>query len=158
MQEQRVLYRQPNGDKIDFPALGAAMTELKLGTVNIRQLGDKHADTGFLSQLIKEEVGDTRDHPDAIVFAGPKVMLDQNVPAETLRDIGTVDFPMFYMNYNSNPQQVPWRDAIGRAVRYFHGIEYTITRPRDLWLAVNEMCSQIVKSRNEKATASISTR
>jgi hypothetical protein len=158
MQEQRVLYRQPNGDKIDFPALGAAMTELRLGTVNVRQLGDKHADTGFLSQLIKEEVGDTRDHPDAIVFAGPKVMLDQNVPAETLRDIGTVDFPMFYMNYNSNPQQVPWRDAIGRAVRYFHGIEYTITRPRDLWLAVNEMCSQIVKSRNEKATASISTR
>jgi hypothetical protein len=134
------------------------MTELKLGTVNIRQLGDKHADTGFLSRLIKEEVGDSREHPDAIVFAGPKVMLDQNVPAETLRDIGTLDFPMFYMNYNSNPQQVPWRDAIGRAVRYFHGIEYTITRPRDLWYAVNEMCSQIVKSRNEKATASISTR
>ena len=157
MQEQRVMYRQVVGDKIDFPALGNALSSLRLGTVNLHQLGDKHGDTGFLSQLIRQELADAHDRPDALVFAGPKVMLDQNVPTETLKDIGTVDFPMFYMNYNSNPQQVPWRDAIGRTVRYFHGVEYTITRPRDLWYAVNEMCSRIVKSRNEKATASIST-
>jgi hypothetical protein len=155
--EQRVMYRQEDADKIDFPALGTALGALRLGTVNVRQLSDKHGDTGFLSQLIRQEVGDARGHPDAVIFAGPKVMLDQNVPTETLRDIGTVNFPMFYMNYNSDPQQVPWRDAIGRTVRFFHGIEYTITRPRDLWYAVNEMCSQIVKSRNEKATASISS-
>jgi hypothetical protein len=157
IEEQRVMYRQENVDRIDFPALGTALGALKLGTVNVRQLSDKHADTGFFSQLIRQEIGDARDHPDAVIFAGPKVMLDQNVPTETLRDIGTVSFPMFYMNYNSNPQQVPWRDAIGRTVRFFHGIEFTITRPRDLWYAVNEMCSQIVKSRNEKATASISS-
>ncbi len=157
MQEQRVMYRQADADKIDFPALGTALSALKLGTVNLHQLSDKHGDTGFLSQLIREEIGDSKNQPDALVFAGPKVMLDQNVPNETLRDIGTVNFPMFYMNYNSDPQQVPWRDAIGRTVRFFHGVEYTISRPRDLWVAVNEMCSQIVKSRNEKATASISS-
>jgi len=157
MQEQRVMYRQADGDKIDFPALGTALAALKLGTVNVQQLGEKHGDTGFLSQLIRQEVGDAKSQPDALIFAGPKVMLDQNVPTDTLRDIGTVNFPMFYMNYNSDPQQVPWRDAIGRTVRFFHGVEYTISRPRDLWYAVNEMCSQIVKSRNEKATASISS-
>jgi hypothetical protein len=157
IQEQRVMYRQEDTDRIDFPALGAALGALKLGTVNIRQLGEKHPDTDFLSHLIRQEIGDAHNHPDALIFAGPKVMLDQNVPTETLQDVGTVDFPMFYINYNSNPQQVPWRDAIGRAVRYFHGIEYTVTRPRDLWYAVNEMCSHIAKSRNEKATASISS-
>jgi hypothetical protein len=157
MQEQRVMYRQEDADRIDFPALGSALGALKLGTVKLQQLSDKHGDTGFLSQLIRKEIGDAQDHPDALIFAGPKVMLDQNVPTETLRDIGTVNFPMFYMNYNSEPQQVPWRDAIGRTVRFFHGVEYTITRPRDLWYAVNEMCSQIVKSRNEKSTASISS-
>ena len=157
MQEQRVMYRQADADKIDFPALGTALAALRLGTVNLHQLSDKHGDTGFLSGLIRQEVGDAKDQPDALIFAGPKVMLDQNVPTETLRDIGTVNFPMFYMNYNSDPQQVPWRDAIGRTVRFFHGVEYTISRPRDLWYAVNEMCSQIVKSRNEKATASISS-
>ena len=156
MQEQRVMYRQAAGDKIDFPALGNALASLRLGTVNLRQLGDKHGDTDFLGHLIRQELSDSHERPDALVFAGPKVMLDQNVPTETLKDIGTVDFPMFYMNYNSSPQQVPWRDAIGRTVRYFHGVEYTISRPRDLWYAVNEMCSRIVKSRNEKATASIS--
>jgi len=156
MQDERVMYRQQSADRIDFPALGKALTTLKLGTVNLQQLGDKHGDTWFLSQLIRDELADAHDHPDALVFAGPKVMLDQNVSNETLKDIGTVDFPMFYINYNSNPQQVPWRDAIGRTVRYFHGVEYTITRPRDLWYAVNEMCSRIVKSRNERTTASVS--
>ncbi|HTP86921.1 MAG TPA: hypothetical protein VMJ34_08235 [Bryobacteraceae bacterium] len=157
MQDEKVMYRQGDEDKIDFPALGNALTQLKLGTVTVRQLGDKHSDIAFLSELIRKEVSEAHNRPDALIFAGPKVMLDQNVSNETLRDIGPVDFPLFYMNYNTNPQQVPWRDAIGKTVRFFHGIEYTITRPRDLWYAVNQMCSQIVKSRNEKATASISS-
>ena len=49
------------------------------------------------------------------------------------------------MNYNLYPQQVPWTDAIGKAVKYFNGYEYTISRPRDLWFAVNEVVTRIVK-------------
>jgi hypothetical protein len=49
------------------------------------------------------------------------------------------------MNYNLYPQLTPWRDSISRAVRYFKGQEYTISRPRDLWFAVSEMVSRIVK-------------
>jgi len=47
-----------------------------------------------------------------------------------------------------NPQAAPWKDAISRTVKHFNGREYTISRPRDLWFAVSEMVSHIVKSRN----------
>ena len=157
MQEQRVVYRQEDADRIDFPALGDALKSLNLGTVDLKRLGEKHGDTDFLSDLIKREVGPQSDHPDALVFAGPKVMLDANVPQDSLKQIGSVDFPVFYMNYNLNPQAVPWKDAISRAVRFFRGTEYTISKPRDLWFAVSEMVTRIVKSRNGKVAAAISS-
>jgi len=158
MQEQKVLYRQERADRIDFPALGAAINTLNLGTVDLKQLGDKHGDTDFLTELVRKEVvASPQNHPDALIFAGPKVMLDSNVPEDSLKDAGGVDFPVFYMNYNLNPQAVPWKDAISHTVKFFRGTEYTISRPRDLWFAVSEMVSRIVKSRNAKQTASISS-
>jgi hypothetical protein len=158
MQEQKVLYRENDADHIDFPALGAAVNGVNLGTVNFKQLSDKHSDTEFLTNLVRKEVvSSPQNHPDAIIFAGPKVMLDENVPQDTLKDLGDVDFPVFYMNYNLNPQAVPWKDAISRTVKFFRGTEYTISRPRDLWFAVSEMVSRIVKSRNARQSAAISS-
>jgi hypothetical protein len=90
---------------------------------------------------------DARQRPDALIFAGPKVMLDANVPQDTLKEIGQVEYPVFYMNYNFNPQSNPWRDAIGNTVKFFKGAEYTISRPPDLWRAWTEIMSRIVKFR-----------
>ncbi len=158
MQEERVVYRQEGVDRIDFPALGQALGSLNLGTVDLKRLSEKHGDTEFLADLVRREVcSGTKNHPDALVFAGPKVMLDANVPQDALKEAGEVNFPVFYMNYNLNPQAVPWKDAISHTVRFFRGYEYTISRPRDLWFAVSEMVSRIVKSRNGRQTSSIST-
>ena len=157
MQEERVVYRQEGADRIDFPALGEAINSLNLGTVDLKRLGEKHGDTDFLAGLVRHEVGSNTSHPDALIFAGPKVMLDSNVPPDALKEAGEVNFPVFYMNYNLNPQAVPWKDAISHTVHFFRGYEYTITHPRDLWFAVSEMVSRIVKSRNGKQTSSIST-
>jgi hypothetical protein len=158
MQEQRVVYRQEDVSRIDFPALGEALGSLNLGTVNLKQLSEKHGDTEFLTGLVRREVVPTPDdHPDAVVFAGPKILLDANVPQEALREAGDLSFPVFYMNYNLHPQAVPWKDAISRTVRFFRGYEYTITKPRDLWLAVSEMVSRIIKSRNGRDSAAISS-
>ena len=151
IQEQRVLYRQSSSEKIDFPALGQALQSMKLGTVDLKRLSQKHGDTDFLTDLIKKEMS-ADDHPDALVFAGPKIMLDSAVPQETLTPlVSDVDYPVFYMNYNLNPQAVPWKDSISRAVKVFRGTEYTISRPRDLWFSVTEMVSRIVKSRHSHA-------
>jgi len=150
IQEQRVLYRQSSSERIDFPALGHALETVKLGTVDMKRLAQKHGDTDFLTDLIKKEMG-AEDHPDALVFAGPKIMLDAAVPQETLTPLASdVDYPVFYMNYNLNPTAVPWKDSISRAVKVFRGTEYTISRPRDLWFSVTEMVSRIVKSRHSR--------
>lgn len=158
MHEQRVLYRQDSANRIDFPALGDALNQVKLGTVDLKRLGQKHGDTEFLADLIKQELAGGPDRPDALVFAGPKVLLDENVSQDNLKDVGEVEYPLFYMNYNLNPQQTPWRDSIGRAVRFFRGTEYTISRPRDLWFAVNEMVSRIVKSKHGRQISSVASK
>jgi hypothetical protein len=158
MQEQKVIYRQEGSSRIDFPALGSALTTLNLGTVDLKRLSDKHGDTDFLTGLVRKEMTpDPQDHPDAVVFAGPKILLDANPPEEALKDASDIDFPVFYMNYNLNPQAVPWKDAISHTVHFFRGYEYTISRPRDLWFAVSEMVTKIVKSRNGRPASSISS-
>ena len=145
MQEQRVIYRQESASKIDFPALGDALHSLDLGTVELKKLEQKHADTDFLADLMKREMKSDQGEPDAFIIAGPKVMLDDSVPADTLKQIGEPKFPLFYMNYNVNPQANPWRDAIGSAVKSLKGAEFTISRPRDLFFAWSEIMGRIVK-------------
>jgi hypothetical protein len=91
-----------------------------------------------------------------MIFAGPKAMLEQRVGRDDLPDLKTVDYPVFYMNYATNPEAMPWRDTIGNAVRALKGVEYTVSKPRDLWFAVSDLVARIAKTRNAKAVASVS--
>jgi len=154
MQEQRVIYRQEEASQINFPALGKALQSLNLGTVDLKRLSQKHGDTQFLSELITKELKDERGQPDAVIFAGPKVMLDEGIPAETLKQLGDVKTPVFYMNYNLNPQTTPWRDAIGNAVKALKGDEYTISRPRDLFFSWTAIIGRIVKLKFGRTSSS----
>jgi hypothetical protein len=90
-------------------------------------------------------VKDSKNEPDAVIFAGPKVMLDNGLSADTLKQLADVKFPVFYMNYNLNPQVNPWKDAIGYCVKYLKGVEFTISRPRDLFFAWTDIMGRIVK-------------
>ncbi|HLI76966.1 MAG TPA: hypothetical protein VKV02_08465, partial [Acidobacteriaceae bacterium] len=90
IEEGRVIYRQDTAGEIDFPALGQALKTMKLGTVNVARLGAPHSQTQFLQSLIEKEVA-TSTHPDAVIFAGPKAMLDADVPQDDLRRIGDIE-------------------------------------------------------------------
>lgn len=154
LQEQKVIYRQPVSDQIDFPAVGEAIKSLQLGRVDFTKLQQKNSEGEFLGGLLREEMkAEGESAPDAVIIAGPKVMLEGNVPAESLKTVGELSGPVFYLNYNLNPTQNPWRDSISQAVRFFKGQEYTISRPRDLWFAVSEMVARIVKSKSGKRSA-----
>jgi hypothetical protein len=148
--ETRIFYRQEAADKIDLPALGKALQSMKLGTVDVQQLSQKHSETDFLENLITTEVS-AASHPDAVIFAGPKVMLNADVPQDGLRRIGDIECPVFYMNYILSPQAIPWKDSISHAIRTFKGTEFTISRPRDLWFSTTEMVSRIVRRKHEKS-------
>lgn len=143
MTEQRVLYRQDNADQIDFPALGNAVQSLAPGRVDFKKLAVKNSETDFLASLLENEL--RKDAPDAVILAGPKVMLEESVPADSLKTLENINYPVFYMNYNLEPVRNPWRDAIGNAVKKLKGYEYTISRPKDLWTAWSDIMSRIVK-------------
>lgn len=155
LHEQRVLYRQMNADRIDFPALGSALESINLGTVDLARLARKHGDTEFLEELIRSETAD-ESPPDALIFVGPKAMLDENVAREALREVGLLPFPVFYLNCNLYPQRWPWRDAVGNVVRFYKGWEYTISRPRDIWFAVKEMITKVADFKHAIHTSSSS--
>ena len=122
--------------------------------MDLKHLTQKHGDTEFLAGLMTQELTTGPEHPDAVIFAGPKVMLDDAIPPETLKQLSDVKEPVFYMNYNLNPQANPWRDAIGNTVRYLKGVEYTISRPRDLFFSWTEIVARIVKSKFGRTLAS----
>jgi hypothetical protein len=143
MNEQRVVYREDDSDQIDFPELGKALSSLKPGIIDYRKLADPHSGSDFLASLVVKELSNNKS--DAVIFAGPKVMLNENVPSDSLKELSSVSYPVFYMNYNLSPQQNPWRDPIGNIVKHFRGLEYTITRPRDLWTSWSDIMSHIVK-------------
>jgi len=147
LQEQKVIYSQQEAPQIDFPALGHALRSLNLGTVDLKRLAQKHGDSEFLAGLITREVGQAKDRPDAVIIASPKVAVEDVIPQEALKQLSDVKFPVFYMNYNLNPTGNPWRDAIGTAVKYLKGIEFTISRPRDLFFAWNEIMGRIAKGK-----------
>jgi hypothetical protein len=75
--EQRIFYRDENADQIDFPALGKAVASIRPGVVEYRKLIDRHSGAEFLRRLFEAEL-DNSD-ADAVVFAGPKVMLEEEV-------------------------------------------------------------------------------
>jgi hypothetical protein len=154
LQEQRVLFRQASSDKIDFPGLGESLQSLNLGTVDLKRLSNKNGGAEFLTSLMEKEFANT-ERADAVVFAGPKAMLEANIPSEQLKHLSEFDVPVFYMNYILNPYANPWRDSIGQAVKFLKGVEFTITRPRDLWFAVTDMMTRLVKTRNAKQVASV---
>lgn len=152
LHEQRVLYRQEMAPRIDFPALGQAVESLNPGTVSLAQLGERHPEAQFLADLVRDEL--RSGEADALIFAGPRTLMDGGVPSDVLRAIGQVDYPVFYLNYILYPQTLPWRDAIGSVVRFFRGLEYTISRPVDLWRAMGEIVSRINEARSQRLASS----
>jgi hypothetical protein len=149
LQKQKIFFRQDDVSRIDFPGLGEALNSLDLGTVAFNNLLEEHGDTHFLENLVQREVV-AKDHPDAVIFVGPKAMLDENVPKETLKAIGRLDYPIFYLNCNLDPRRTPWRDAIGSVVKFFQGFEYLVSRPRDVWFSVKEMVSRTDDFRQQR--------
>ena len=143
--DQRVVYRANDLDEINFPDLGRQLRSVRLGIVDYKHLADPHSPTDFLTHLVQDEL--SGNPADAVIFAGPKAFLDEPVTPDSLKDIGTIAYPVFYMNYMlaSAADTTPWRDAIGTVVKRLRGYEYTITRPRDLWTSWTDIMNHISK-------------
>jgi hypothetical protein len=144
---QQILYRQEDAYGVDFPAIGEALKSLRLGLIDAKNLTARNGPAQFVAQLVGEQA--KKRGRDALIIVGPK---PNAVPAishrEILDTVTDFDRPVFYLNYDSHPAVYPWRDLIGSVVKQKHGVEYTITHPKDLFDAWSEIISRIVRIRH----------
>lgn len=139
MQEERVIFEEHDVSRINFPALGDAVDSIQGGQIEFSQLQDEESDTRFLSGLIQEHLSPQERRPDAVIFVGPKLMLERKISGKMLAQAGAVNSPVFYFVYNSNPRSNPWKDTISTVLKAYKGLEYTITLPKDLGKAMSDM-------------------
>jgi hypothetical protein len=144
----QTLFRQGRSAAIEFPALGNALEGLNLGTVTVEKLAERDTETNFLRTLVADEM--SGGAPDALIFIGPKVTIESVGLEHSLKALGDLGVPAFYLNYDIRPNEYPWRDLIGAAVKFWKGAEYTITRPRDLTAAWASVMSRLAE-RNSRA-------
>jgi hypothetical protein len=149
LQAQQVIYQQQNVTHIDLPALGQAFKELNLAKVDAKHLVTKNSESEFLGRLMTEE---GEDQSDGVIFVSPKFALEASVPSEVVGKLK--DRPVFYLNYSLNTLIYPWRDAIGRIVKQLHGFEYTISRPRDLFIAWPNIVSHLLSAKQSPKAVS----
>lgn len=146
LREQRIVCQQEEADTIDFGALAHALPSSAAGTIDYRLLRDPLSETHFATKLLTEQLGARTESPDAIVIVGPKVTLDREVPLQSLRAGGAAMCPIFYLNYNSDQAEAPWKDTIGAALKAYSGaMRYNIVVPRDFGAAVRDILSRIVR-------------
>jgi hypothetical protein len=139
-----VIHRQEYASKIDFPALGDAVGKLQLGTVSIQNLQHRDAGRSFVAQALSSAIAS--DEPDVVIFVGAKRSFPSGDFNESLRVLGEPTCPVFYLSYDLTPDdEEPWRDIISFVVKFWKGIEYSITKPHDLfhrWATIMSRLSQ----------------
>jgi hypothetical protein len=87
----------------------------------------------FLNKLLAVEAA--AGPLDAVIFIGPKLIDFSFTRERSLKALEAMECPTFYLTYSADPGHHPWRDVIGSAVKSWKGLEYVITRPRDLPVA-----------------------
>jgi hypothetical protein len=129
LERNRILYRGRSNSGIDYQALGNAMKRENPFVIDFRSLQNVNSDAKILNNLVSAEVDKNR--PDAIIFVGQRTLQDRPASLLSAAQLGAPGCPVFYLNYDANPYLVPTRDPIGRMVKLWKGVEYTISKPRD---------------------------
>jgi hypothetical protein len=147
LREQKIVDRQESTRTIDFGELSRALQSRTAGTMDYHLLQDPQSETRFATQLLTEQLGSAAAAADAVIIVGAKVNLEKRIPHGPLKEAGTIACPIFYLNYNSNPFENPWRDTIGSALKaYRNGVAYNILLPRDFASAMSDIIARMNKA------------
>ena len=105
-----------------------------------------------MTNLLIDQLRARTGSEDAIIIVGPKVTIEKKVPLESLKEAGAPSCPIFYLNYNPDPIEQPFADAIGSALKAYKGIlAYNIVLPRDLGVAMKDILLRMSRSANAHA-------
>lgn len=140
---EKILYEASEESRIDFPALGEAVSETPSGVVDIDQLQDKKSGERFLQELFEAHLTRSDEPYDAVVFLGPKVTFERNPSSNLLHSSDRTLAPVFSFIYNRNPRSYPWRDALSAALRSFSPVEYDVTSPKAFASSLKDMMGRL---------------
>ncbi len=138
---QQVFYQQDSANGIDIPALGVALGSLKLGLVDAKRLATPKGPGQFATDIIRERIKE--DSPDALVVLGRKAGRETGVPREALEALEKPGIPVFYMSYIADQESILRRDPVSSIVKRLGGVEYSMTRPKDLFTAWTDVVFRI---------------
>jgi len=146
LQAQKVFHRQINASSLDFPAMGEALQSLNLGVVDAKTLAVKNGPAEFIAKLFAEEAHNSV--ADALIIVGAKPNWEVKMPKEVLESIENVGRPVFYLDYNLHPEENSWRDFVGKVVKQKHGVEYSVSHPKEFFYAWSDIVSRMVKMKH----------
>jgi hypothetical protein len=145
LRAQKTVYRQDDVKRIDFAALGKALTTPS-GTIDYRLLRDSKSEAHFVTNLLIEHSGRKAALQNAIVIMGPTVSLERKVSLEMLGAGGAASCPIFYLNYSQNPLEGLAPDTIGSALEAYNAAsKYHIEQPRDFAAAMRDLLLRLGK-------------
>lgn len=147
MHEERVVFEEVEVPRLDFPALGQAIEDIKGGVVDFEKLEDKESSQNFLRQLFDDHVSKSDEEPDVILFLGPKVVLKKEPEGPFLARSTVSSAPLFYFIYNRNPRAYPWKGGISVGLRGLGADEVQIVTPRDFGKAMKDLLEALSDQR-----------
>lgn len=133
--DRQVVYSAIRSTKLDFPAIGRAIDEMEVGTVDVEELADSEGEERFLAELLNEALAPEAAPPDAVVVLGPKVDREGRIPEDML-SFQAASSPLFRFVFNVNPRSYPWPGALEMALQPFGLTVFGVTRPQDFTRAV----------------------
>ena len=151
LDQNEIFYRRENVAQVDIPALGDVLDQLRFGTIDIKGLRRNDGGVQLLTGLLSEEM--SKSNPDALIFVGPRTAPSARSINQRIKELAKPRCPVFYLSYAAEQDPAPWRDAIGSLVKFWKGFDYTIRKPRDLFMAWTEVMSRM--SDREPVTAAL---
>ena len=144
----RVVFQQNIDSRVDWNSLTAAVRTMKMGTVEVSQLGPHRvSDTDFLTKLLAAQT--------PADYARPLVVLGRRVPIiRKGRKSDTVDprigHPFFYLGYDPQTYMFQPKDPIGNLALDAGGSDTTVHRPADFQRAWSEIRAKILRDALER--------
>ncbi len=144
---QQLFGLQEEVENVDFVTIRDQLQSIRPGLISAKQLGRAAGPAHFLADLLRERF--QKPNRDALIIVSPKPTCEMEMPKEVLRSLGESDRPIIYFSYVSLKYDNPWRDLIGKIVKYKHGLEYRVSEPKEFLRAWLEASSRLLKTKTE---------
>lgn len=150
LDQQRILFDEPDFGESAFRRLGHALNDLQLATTNVQVLSDPAGHLRLLAQLINAEAK-AATPSRAVIFLGPVSRIQDRFPAAMLEHASAMP-PVYYLEYHPFwVRDGEFADVLRNLTQACQGKTFRIHSPGELASAIEVLNRDF--SQNRRATA-----